>query len=275
MRRRAEHDEGEHRREGGRDAILVRHHLDREDAAARFQAPARALEQANASRLIEMVQEIGEEHEVETLAPIDLEGAAGLRSVALGNPRGPRILLGDRQHRLPIDRDDLGPRNGLRDRYAEEAVTRVEQSRQIAAQARAQYFPFVNYSVSASDGKNEFVGTVSPNGGQERGAFVGVATAAWEADVWGRLRRENEAARAQYLATEEARRGVMLSLVKRSLQCPLNGRAAWSAQEPSMRLVKRSPPRSRMGVCICVCRSRRCLSSRWMRRKNHQKEETV
>lgn len=93
------------------------------------------------------------------------------------------------------------------------AVTRVEQSRQIAAQARAQYFPFLNYSVGASDGKNEFVGTVSPNGGQERGAFVGVATVAWEADVWGRLRRENEAARAQYLATEEARRGVMLSLL--------------------------------------------------------------
>ena len=93
------------------------------------------------------------------------------------------------------------------------AVTRVEQSRQIAAQARAQYFPFLNYSLSGSDGKNEFAGAVAPNGGQERGTFVAVATAAWEADVWGRLRRENEAARAQYLATEEARRGVMLSLV--------------------------------------------------------------
>jgi len=93
------------------------------------------------------------------------------------------------------------------------AVTRIEQSRQVAAQARAQYFPFLNYSVSGSDGKNEFVGTVAPNGGQERGAFATVATAAWEADIWGRLRRENEAARAQYLATEEARRGVLLSLV--------------------------------------------------------------
>ena len=93
------------------------------------------------------------------------------------------------------------------------AVTRVEQSRQIAAQARAQYFPFLNYSLSGSDGKNEFAGAIVPNGGKEQGAFVAVATAAWEADVWGRIRRENEAARAQYLATEEARRGVMLSLV--------------------------------------------------------------
>jgi len=93
------------------------------------------------------------------------------------------------------------------------AVTRIEQSRQIAAQARAQYFPFVNYSVSASDGKNEFVGAVSPTGGNVQGSFLGVASVAWEADVWGRLRRLNESARAQYLATEQARRGVMLSLV--------------------------------------------------------------
>src|SRR5580692_9336080 len=93
------------------------------------------------------------------------------------------------------------------------AVTRIEQSRQIAAQAKAQYFPFVNYSATGSDGKNEFAGTFAPNGGSTRGTFVGAASVAWEADVWGRLRRLNETARAQYLATEEARRGVMLSLV--------------------------------------------------------------
>ena len=93
------------------------------------------------------------------------------------------------------------------------AVTRIEQSRQIAAQVRAQYFPFLNYGVTASDGKNEFVGGMVPNGGQTRGAFAAAASVAWEADLWGRLRRENEAARAQYLATEQARRAVMLSLV--------------------------------------------------------------
>jgi multidrug efflux system outer membrane protein len=93
------------------------------------------------------------------------------------------------------------------------AVTRIEQSRQVALQARAQYFPFANYSVASSDGRNEFTGTVVPNGGQTKGAFVAAASVAWEADVWGRLRRLNESARAQYLATEEARRGVMLTLV--------------------------------------------------------------
>ena len=35
----------------------------------------------------------------------------------------------------------------------------------------------------------------------------------WELDLWGRIRRLSEAARAQYLATEEGRRGGLLSLV--------------------------------------------------------------
>jgi multidrug efflux system outer membrane protein len=35
----------------------------------------------------------------------------------------------------------------------------------------------------------------------------------WELDIWGRIRRSNEAARATLLATEDARRGVWLTLV--------------------------------------------------------------
>src|SRR5207245_5788416 len=42
---------------------------------------------------------------------------------------------------------------------------------------------------------------------------VASVSLAWEADLWGRIRRLNEAARAQYLATEEGRRGIILSLV--------------------------------------------------------------
>lgn len=93
------------------------------------------------------------------------------------------------------------------------AITRIEQAREIAAQARAQYLPFVNYSVGSGYGKNEFTGAVIPNGGQQQGSFLAVASVAWEADVWGRIRRTNESARDEYLATEQARRGVMLSLV--------------------------------------------------------------
>jgi multidrug efflux system outer membrane protein len=42
-----------------------------------------------------------------------------------------------------------------------------------------------------------------------QGAFSG----SWEIDVWGRLRRLNEAARADLLSTEEGRRSVILTLV--------------------------------------------------------------
>ena len=93
------------------------------------------------------------------------------------------------------------------------AVTRVEQARQLAAQAHSQFLPFVNYSTAVSGGRNELGGSVITNGGATQGGFVGSISAAWEADVWGRIRRLNEAAKAQYLSTEDARRGVMLSLV--------------------------------------------------------------
>jgi len=92
-------------------------------------------------------------------------------------------------------------------------VARVEQARQLARVARSEYFPGVNYSSIISYGHNQFVSNpVAPEPGAQ-GFFLGIASAAWEADVWGRIRRMNEAARAQYFASEEARRGVMLTLV--------------------------------------------------------------
>jgi outer membrane protein, multidrug efflux system len=84
--------------------------------------------------------------------------------------------------------------------------------------ARSQFLPAVNYSVGASDGKNEFLGSVAPGSPSIKGAFLAAGSVAWEADIWGRIRRLNESARAQYLATEEARRGVMLTLASEVAQ---------------------------------------------------------
>src|SRR5580700_11343941 len=98
------------------------------------------------------------------------------------------------------------------------AVSRVEQARQLVAVARSQFLPAVNYSVGASDGKNEFLGSVAPGSPRIKGAFLAAGSVAWEADIWGRIRRLNESARAQYLATEEARRGVLLSLTSEVAQ---------------------------------------------------------
>ena len=44
-------------------------------------------------------------------------------------------------------------------------------------------------------------------------SFLGGFEAVWEIDLWGRVRRMNEAARANFMATQEGRRSVMISLV--------------------------------------------------------------
>jgi outer membrane protein, multidrug efflux system len=98
------------------------------------------------------------------------------------------------------------------------AVSRVEQARQVAAEARSQYFPFVTYVVGASEGKNELLSTIGPDLQSTKGAFLALGGVAWEPDIWGRIRRLNESARAQYLATEEARRAVMLTLTSQMAQ---------------------------------------------------------
>jgi outer membrane protein, multidrug efflux system len=93
------------------------------------------------------------------------------------------------------------------------AVSRVEQAWQIAAQARAQFFPQVNYDGGIARGKNSLFGTIAPNEGKTQSSTFIDLSVFWEVDLWGRIRRLNEAARAQFLATEEAQRGVTISLV--------------------------------------------------------------
>src|SRR5215472_12128421 len=93
------------------------------------------------------------------------------------------------------------------------AVARVEQANEVAAQARSQYFPTLGYSTYLSHGHNQFIySPINPPSGAQ-GFLLAIARATWEADIWGRIRRSNESARAQVLASEEARRGVMLTLV--------------------------------------------------------------
>lgn len=93
------------------------------------------------------------------------------------------------------------------------AVKRVEQARQFRVQTHAQYLPGVGYEVGISEGKNEFLGNPAGSGGARRGTIAVGLAATWEADVWGRIRRLNESALANYLASEQGRRGVLLSLL--------------------------------------------------------------
>jgi multidrug efflux system outer membrane protein len=97
------------------------------------------------------------------------------------------------------------------------AVTRVEQARALAAQARSQLFPQFDYAGFAGRGKNVSANMPSPTG--TGGAIIGAdVNASWEIDLWGRIRRLNESARAQFLASEEARRDVTISLIAQVAQ---------------------------------------------------------
>ena len=94
------------------------------------------------------------------------------------------------------------------------AAARVEEYGGRLMVTRSDLFPQVTGS-----------GTSSVNRVSEKGAtpvpssvsnpsktYQGTFGSFWELDIWGRLRRADEAARADLLATEEVRRGVILTL---------------------------------------------------------------
>jgi len=92
-------------------------------------------------------------------------------------------------------------------------LTRVDQARALQMQARSQFLPQAGYVGEASRGRNTFLDLPIPNGGQTMNSFLGGFGALWEIDLWGRVRRMNEAARANFMATQEGRRTVMISVV--------------------------------------------------------------
>jgi multidrug efflux system outer membrane protein len=95
------------------------------------------------------------------------------------------------------------------------AAANVEQAAGLLTQVRAPLFPQLNYQGSAGRFRfSEGSTVVLPSGvGNPINAFSIAAGASWEIDLWGRIRRQTEAAQANLLATDEARRGVILSLV--------------------------------------------------------------
>ncbi len=93
------------------------------------------------------------------------------------------------------------------------ALARMDQARALQAQARSQFLPQVGYVGEANRGRNEFLDTPTPNGGQTKSSFLGGFNALWEIDIWGRVRRMNEAARANFMATQEGHRAIMISIV--------------------------------------------------------------
>jgi multidrug efflux system outer membrane protein len=92
------------------------------------------------------------------------------------------------------------------------AVARVEQARSEVWIAASPFYPQVGYQVFAGREK-AFTPLEKGNGNITFNAFGWLLNATWELDLWGRIRRSTEVARANLLAQEDVRRGVMLTLV--------------------------------------------------------------
>src|SRR6266436_9648688 len=92
------------------------------------------------------------------------------------------------------------------------AISRVEQARYIQRQAHSAFLPQVGYAGEAERGKNVVLGLPTPNR-TTLDSYLGGFDVLWEIDLWGRIRRQDEAARAGLLASQETQRGVRLTLL--------------------------------------------------------------
>jgi outer membrane protein, multidrug efflux system len=95
------------------------------------------------------------------------------------------------------------------------AAANIEQAAGILTQTRAPLFPQIGYGgdaqrerLSKREASPVPSGILNPQTNYQ--VFAG---ASWEIDLWGRIRRLTESAQASLLASEEARRGVVLTLV--------------------------------------------------------------
>lgn len=95
------------------------------------------------------------------------------------------------------------------------AAARVDQFIGALGASRSQLFPQVGYGADASRSRASRVGAVPipPGGDPYFTLYQASLGATWQLDLFGRVRRLTEAAQAQVYASEQARRGVVLSLV--------------------------------------------------------------
>lgn len=94
------------------------------------------------------------------------------------------------------------------------ATFRIEQARAAASAARADWFPQVGGSGGATtDRGSRNAGQVPAGAGRSGESYDLTAALSWEIDLWGGIRRGNEAARARLLEAAYRRDAVQASLI--------------------------------------------------------------
>jgi multidrug efflux system outer membrane protein len=87
------------------------------------------------------------------------------------------------------------------------SLARIDEARAALGIVRADLFPRLDYSAPGS------VQLTTEEGSDATASASASLNASYQVDLWGRIRRSNEAALQELLATEEAYRGVTISLV--------------------------------------------------------------
>ena len=125
------------------------------------------------------------------------------------------------------------------------AALRIEEARALFNIQRADELPTLNATGNATRARQFVLGTMRSSTTYQ----VGASLSSFELDFFGRVKNLSNAALAQYLATEEARRAVQISLVGEVAKAWLNERAlaeqsllasrTLQARETSFDLVKK------------------------------------
>ncbi|NTV88501.1 MAG: TolC family protein [Burkholderiaceae bacterium] len=91
------------------------------------------------------------------------------------------------------------------------ATARIEEYAGRYGITRSQLFPQVGLGADASRQRGSVTSVDATS--QIYSTYDALLGVNWEIDLWGKIRRQSEAARAQIVASEEGRQGVILTLV--------------------------------------------------------------
>lgn len=95
------------------------------------------------------------------------------------------------------------------------AAERVEQYLGQLATTRSQFFPQIGYGMNVSRNRSSEVGVTPLPAGTDPWykLYQGSVSADWQIDLFGHVRRQSEAAQARVYASEQGRRGTLLTVV--------------------------------------------------------------
>ncbi len=92
------------------------------------------------------------------------------------------------------------------------AAARVEEFMGLYGVTKSDFFPKIDAGAIGTRGQSALIDVGEGETRPTNNRFEVNVSAWWEIDLWGKVRRATEAAKAELLASEEARRGVVLSV---------------------------------------------------------------